>query len=78
MYITPYRQQAKKVEIYREYDVIYYNIFVGQYRIAEYISDTWIDKIVDGYNLLRKQEVDQINAKRASKEYDAKSAIEII
>jgi len=72
MYITKYREQAKKVEIHREYEVIYYNIFVGQYRIAEYVSDTWVDRIVDGYNLLQKQEVDEINAKRAKEEYEAK------
>ena len=71
MYITPYREQAKKVEVHREGEYIYYNIFVGQFRIAEYIHSRWADRIIDGYNLLQKQEVDIINANRARKEYEA-------
>ena len=77
MHITKYREEAKKVEVTEEYGVAYYNIFVGQWRIAEYISEVWIDRIVDGFNLLQKQEVDEINAKRARVEYDSETKKEI-
>ena len=50
------RLKAKKTEIHRFEGVTYYNIFVGKSKIAEYISEIWVDRIVNGFNLLQEKE----------------------
>ena len=47
----------------------YYQIYVGKVRIAEYIGEAWVDKLIAGYNKL----VDEHRAEMAMRRKIAKA-----
>ncbi len=62
------RKRAYKVRIARDAGIDYYQIFVGKRRIAEYISENWVDDLVNGFNMLIDKHNEDVLARRQLRE----------
>jgi hypothetical protein len=62
------RAKARKEYIAKENGVSFYQIIVGCTTIAEYVSERWVDRLVDGYNLWAEASDKELLIRRQIKE----------
>ena len=62
------KKKAYKKYIYKDSSHEYYQIYVGKCRVAEYVTDVWVDFLVDGYNLLLAKHQKEVLSKRQAKQ----------
>jgi len=58
------RRKAAKKFVMIQYGVTYVNIVRGKTVIAEYVKEVHADRLIEGYNLLNEQEIEQENKQR--------------
>jgi hypothetical protein len=68
-------QYARKEYIDKEGRHNYYQIYVGASRIAEYVSELWADRIVEGYNLMADKHNAEVLLKRQLRDNARKNKV---